>query len=185
MQDIEGWAWASYMHYSHRRENEVSIVTEPVVAHCWHQYSWANSADWHVSITLSPFSLVSFGFVFCTFDTLSGLFLINASLLPLHHMPSSTSLNFISTMSSIIIMYCVLYFMSRYGVTDLHCSSTNNAGLAHAAELLETSYDSKVVRFGQGKRLSFWTSVKVYTSTMYVSPCNIPSFFASYMLMIT
>jgi len=45
-----------------------------VVAHCWHQSSWAYSVDYHVSITSvlhSRSPMLLFGFVFCTFDTFS------------------------------------------------------------------------------------------------------------------
>jgi len=53
--------------------NQVTMLV--VVAHCWHQSSWAYSLDLSCQSSFSAFPswshLLLFGFVFCTFDTFS------------------------------------------------------------------------------------------------------------------
>ena len=68
-----------------------SWVTKPSsqVAYCWHQTTWAYSVEYHVSITLSWSPLLLFGFA------------------STHQIPSSW------TVSSVIFMCCMLYFMQK------------------------------------------------------------------------
>ena len=81
-----------FVTFKFRSEPKVLVLSHQPssqVAYCWHQTSWAYSVEYHVSTTLSWSHLLLFGFA------------------STHQIPSSW------TVSSVIFMCCMLYFIQK------------------------------------------------------------------------